>query len=94
MRRRDFIILAGSGVAGGAFGARAQEVGKIWRMGFLAHGYETFYAELFTGLRELGYEEGRNLVVERRYAEGHAEGYSEGYGAGYSAGAASTSQGG
>jgi putative ABC transport system substrate-binding protein len=42
-------------------------------MGFLAHGPETFYAELFTGLRELGYEEARNLVVERRYAEGHAE---------------------
>jgi ABC transporter substrate binding protein len=73
MRRRDFIVLVGSGVTEVALGARAQEAGKIWRMGFLAHGYETFYAELFTGLRELGHEEGRNLVVERRYAEGHAE---------------------
>jgi putative ABC transport system substrate-binding protein len=69
MRRRDFAILVASGVAHRALGARAQEAGKIWRMGFIAHGYETFYAQLFTGLRQLGYEEGRNLVVERRYAE-------------------------
>jgi len=73
MRRRDLVVLVSSGIAGGALGARAQDAGKTWRMGFLAHGYETFYAELFTGLRERGYEEGRNLVVERRYAEGHAE---------------------
>jgi putative ABC transport system substrate-binding protein len=73
MRRRDFAILVASGLAHRALGARAQEAGKIWRMGFIAHGYETFYAQLFTGLRQLGYEEGRNLVVERRYAEGHAE---------------------
>jgi putative ABC transport system substrate-binding protein len=73
MRRRDLIVLVGSGVTEWVLSARAQEIGKTWRMGFLAHGYETFYAELFTGLRELGYEEGRNLVVERRYAEGHAE---------------------
>jgi len=46
-------------------------------MGFIAHGDETFYAQLFSGLRQLGYEEGRNLVVERRYAEGHTERFSE-----------------
>jgi putative ABC transport system substrate-binding protein len=73
MRRRDLIILAGGGVIGWELGARAQEPAKIWRMGFIAHGEETFYARLFDGLRELGYEEGRNLVVERRYAEGHVE---------------------
>jgi len=42
-------------------------------MGFLAHGYESFYDALFEGLRPLGYVEGKNLVVERRYAEGHPE---------------------
>jgi len=77
MQRRDFVILAGSGVASRAIGARAQGVGKVWRMGFIAHGYETFYAQLFSGLRQLGYEEGRNLVVERRYAEGHVERFPE-----------------
>src|SRR5215468_1637828 len=77
IQRRDFVILAGSGVASRAIGARAQGVGKVWRMGFIAHGYETFYAQLFSGLRQLGYEEGRNLVVERRYAEGHVERFPE-----------------
>jgi putative ABC transport system substrate-binding protein len=46
-------------------------------MGFIAHGHETFYDALFEGLRELGYAEGRNLIVERRYAEGRAERFPE-----------------
>jgi putative ABC transport system substrate-binding protein len=32
---------------------------------------------LFQGLRELGYTEGQNLVVERRYAEGRVERFKE-----------------
>jgi len=32
---------------------------------------------LFDGLRELGYVEGRNLIVERRYAEGRADRFPE-----------------
>jgi putative tryptophan/tyrosine transport system substrate-binding protein len=77
MRRRDFIALASNAVAVWPLGALAQEPGKIWRMGFIAQGYEKFYDALFEGLRELGYAEGRNLIVERRYAEGHAERFPE-----------------
>jgi ABC transporter substrate binding protein len=73
MRRRDFITLASCGAAAWPLGALAQESGKIWRMGFISQGYEKFYDALFEGLREFGYAEGRNLIVERRYAEGHAE---------------------
>ena len=73
MRRRDFITLAGYGAVAWPLGALAQESGKIWRMGFISQGYEKFYDALFEGLREFGYAEGRNLIVERRYAEGHAE---------------------
>src|ERR1700704_4170786 len=65
MRRRDFIILVSSGVAAWPLGALAQESGKIWRMGFIAQGYEPFYDALFEGLRGLGYAEGRNVTVER-----------------------------
>src|SRR5438132_1311518 len=50
---------------------------KIWQMGFIAHGHESFYDVLFEGLREYGYEEGRNLIVERRYARGQAERFKE-----------------
>jgi ABC-type uncharacterized transport system substrate-binding protein len=77
MRRRDFIILVSGGVAAWPLGALAQESGKIWRMGFIAQGYEPFYDALFEGLRGLGYAEGRNLTVERRYAEGHADRFPE-----------------
>ena len=57
--------------------ARGEASGKIWRMGFLAHGYETFYEALFETLGPLGYVEGKNLVVERRYAEGYSDRFTE-----------------
>jgi putative tryptophan/tyrosine transport system substrate-binding protein len=77
MRRRDFMALVSGGVAAWPLGALAQGADKIWQMGFIAQGYERFYDALFEGLRELGYAEGRNLMVERRYAEGHADRFPE-----------------
>jgi putative tryptophan/tyrosine transport system substrate-binding protein len=71
MRRRDFILYVGA--AASPIRALAQQSSKIWRIGFLAHGYETFYDPFFSGLQQLGYQEGRNLVVERRYAAGYPE---------------------
>jgi putative ABC transport system substrate-binding protein len=77
MRRRQFLAAAtGALVAIPSF-ARAQQSARIWRVGFIAHRYEKFYDPLFTGLRELGYVEGQNLVVERRYAEGNAERFKD-----------------
>jgi putative ABC transport system substrate-binding protein len=76
VNRREFITLFG-GVAAWPLVARAQQPGKIWRMGFIAHGYETYYDALFDGLRELGYEEGQNLVVVRRYAASHPERFQQ-----------------
>jgi putative tryptophan/tyrosine transport system substrate-binding protein len=77
MRRRAFISLLCGGVAGWPLLARAQQSGKVWRIGFIAHRYEKFYDPLFQGLRELGYIEGQNLIVERRYAEGRIERFEE-----------------
>jgi len=76
VRRRDFIGLLG-GAAAWPVGALAQQAVKGWRMGFIAHGHEPFYDALFEGLRENGYDEGRNLIVERRYARGQAERFKE-----------------
>ena len=70
------MLLGGAAVAW-PLAARAQQAGKVWRMGFIAHGHESFYDALFEGLREYGYEEGRNLIVERRYARGQAERFKE-----------------
>ena len=69
-------VLGGAAVAW-PLAAWAQQPGKVWRMGFIAHGHESFYDALFEGLREYGYEEGRNLIVERRYAQGQAERFKE-----------------
>lgn len=76
MRRRQFVALAGALLVW-PLNLHAQQSAKIWRIGFVAHRYEKFYDPLFSGLRELGYVEGQNLVVERRYAEGHAERFKE-----------------
>jgi putative ABC transport system substrate-binding protein len=81
MKRRQFITLLGGAAAASSLSwplaARAQQSGQIWRMGFIAHGHERFYDALFEGLQGLGYAEGRNLVVERRYAAGRAERFQE-----------------
>jgi putative ABC transport system substrate-binding protein len=59
--------------------AEAQPPGKVYRIGYLAtipppaHLWEA----LLDGLRERGYREGRNLVFERRFSEGHAERFPE-----------------
>ena len=71
MRRRDLMTLLG-GAMGWPLHALAQQPSKVWRMGFIAHGQEKFYDALFEGLRDYGYVEGQNLIVERRFARGNA----------------------
>jgi putative tryptophan/tyrosine transport system substrate-binding protein len=72
MRRREFITLVGSAVAW-PLGAHAQQ--KIPRIGFMGNStaaLETNLVDAFReGLRELGYEEGRNIAIEYRWADGN-----------------------
>jgi len=71
---QQLLTAFGGGIAAPAapLGSFAQQSSKVWRMGFIAHGHEAFYDALFEGLKQLGYEEGKNLAVERRYAQGRA----------------------
>ena len=76
MRRREFITLAG-GMAAWPFAARAQHGGKIPRVGFMGNSTAALEANLIgpfrEGLREHGYEEGRNVEIVFRWAEGRYE---------------------
>jgi putative ABC transport system substrate-binding protein len=82
MRRRDFIKSIG-GVAAtpfaGSHKAAAQSGRKVWRVGYLSGMYgSTELAQSFIhGLRELGYVDGQNLIVEYRFASGKNERLSE-----------------
>ena len=65
MRRRDLIILVGFGVAW-PLAARAQEPGRIYRLGILYQGPRsnpTFIA-FFEGMRQYGFIEGQNLLAD------------------------------
>lgn len=53
------------------FSAQAQQPGNIPRIGFLAATKPAAVAaRVAAGLRELGYIEGKNIVIEYRYSEG------------------------
>jgi putative ABC transport system substrate-binding protein len=72
MRRREFITFLG-GVAAVPFAAHAQQAGKIHRVGLLWDGPDVFADEIEAfrqGLRDLGYVEDRNLVIEYRWGKG------------------------
>lgn len=80
MRRRD--LLAGLLATTTASALRAAEPNKVYRMAFCVHfGFSMppapFTAILFKRLRQLGYIEGKNLIVDRYAAEDRPERYAE-----------------
>jgi putative tryptophan/tyrosine transport system substrate-binding protein len=72
MRRRDFIALLGIAVNGWSLSAPAQQPSlKVYRLGYLASArIPNLIEALQTGLRGLGYIEGKNLKIEYRFG-GH-----------------------
>ena len=75
MKRREFITLLG-GAAARPLAAGAQQA-KVAHIGFLgvdsASSHAARLAALRAGLRDLGWLEGTNLLVEYRWAEGNYE---------------------
>ena len=73
MRRRDLIVLLGGAAAAWPLAARAQQADKVARIGSLRHGSAAANADrieaMRAGLRQLGYVEGKNIVIEFRWAE-------------------------
>jgi putative tryptophan/tyrosine transport system substrate-binding protein len=70
MRRREFFTLLGGAASAWPLAAQAQQRAKLPRIGFLGLVPELIAGEgLRSGLRDLGYIEGSNIVIEWRWAE-------------------------
>src|SRR5258706_9558364 len=76
MDRRTFIRGIAGGLLAAPLAARAQQAGKVYRLGILSPATAA-PGDAASGpngvksaLRELGYVDGQNLVVEQRFAEG------------------------
>jgi putative tryptophan/tyrosine transport system substrate-binding protein len=76
MRRREFITLLGGAAATWPLAARAQQAGRLPTIGFLGANATAWSSRTgaFVGrLRELGWIEGRTVVIEYRWDDGRPE---------------------
>jgi len=78
MRRRNFLAALG-GAAAWPLAARAQPLRKIPRLGILSPGTADPPGALgfYEGLRELGYIEGQNIAIARRYGNWRSDRFDE-----------------
>jgi len=79
MIRREFIALLGGGVVGWPLATPAQQAGKIYRIGFLANDptipTQPAAQAFLDGLRENGFVEGKNIIIESRFTEAKPDRY-------------------
>ena len=74
--RRAFLGTVAGGLLVAPLAVDAQQPGKVWRIGLLdgGEGLESPGSKGFrTGMRELGYVEGINFVIDVRFAQGRFE---------------------
>jgi ABC-type uncharacterized transport system substrate-binding protein len=81
VRRREFIALLGGAAAAWPLAARAQQAARLPTVGFLGlntpSSQSQWTAAFVQRLRELGWSEGRTVVIEYRWAEGRSEHYAQ-----------------
>jgi ABC-type uncharacterized transport system substrate-binding protein len=80
MNRKIVYIVIATLILAFATPAESQQIGKVYRIGFLASGSPpdpsqpaSPFAAFRQGLRKLGYMEGQNILLEVRYAKGDHE---------------------
>ena len=75
MKRRELLVALGASVLTAPLFSVAQPQDKVWRVGFLSQRARPdsldsdVIGAFHQGMRELGYIEGKNLVIEWRFAE-------------------------
>jgi putative tryptophan/tyrosine transport system substrate-binding protein len=78
-KRRELLTALGLCALAAPLGAFAQQQGKVWRVGFLSAVQRPALIDsspigaILRAMRDLGYAEGKNLVVELRFADGQNE---------------------
>jgi ABC-type uncharacterized transport system substrate-binding protein len=76
MNRRGFISTVVGGIVAAPLAAEGQQAGKVYRIGYLSvpsrDSQDTTKA-FERGMRDLGWIEGRNIVVDARFADGNLE---------------------
>ena len=83
MRRRDFIKVIGGTAAAWPLAVRAEQAAKVARIGFMVTGslqspeQRVMTDSFLQGLRERGYVEGQNIVIEYRAADGQIGRFTE-----------------
>jgi putative ABC transport system substrate-binding protein len=81
MKRREFITLLGGAAAAWPLAAGSQNVGKPPTIGFLgaskASAASKWSGAFVERLRELGWIEGRTILIEYRWAEGRSERFTQ-----------------
>src|SRR3954447_20227328 len=79
MKRREFLTLIGRAAAGWPLAANAQQKRKPPLIGVLNPGSTDVpgAAGFYEGLRELGYTEGLNIAIERRYGNWNTDRFQE-----------------
>jgi len=77
MDRRAFLVTSLAGVLGAPHAAGAQTAGKVPRVGYLGNNRRDnishLVAALEAGLRDLGYVDGKNIILEYRFDDGRPE---------------------
>ena len=78
MDRRRFLLASLGGAIAAPLAAEAQPAKKMWRVGYLgdaprAERLAINFEPFRDGLRELGYVEGQNIIIEERWTDGRAE---------------------
>jgi putative ABC transport system substrate-binding protein len=77
VKRRDFITLAGAAAITWPLVARAQQPGRVYKIGYQSVSSRErtlrFVKAFEDGLRSVGYRVGENVTIEYRFANGDAE---------------------